>query len=273
MANSITHAALPPIRKARYTMAMGFRDASGAATAPTSLDTEVSLDGGTFADASNEVTLIKEVGGATDSAMGYVSLTATEMDASVVTVQIKSSNCLTELITIYPMFPVYLTGNNIAQDGAAESITIQADESSIDDYYVGMILKTNTGTGGNQARLITDYDGTTKVVTVTPAWETAPTTGTTYSIGLYPTDKSVVAIQAGLAAAAADAVWDEVAADHVAAGTFGDRLYRLWCRLCGKKYLTDAGDKTIISYAEDGSTPVDTWTQSTDGDQTIYTRT
>lgn len=74
------------------------------------------------------------------------------------------------------------------------------------------------------------------------------------------------------AATIADAVWDEAQSGHHTAGTFGNFFWRLWCRVSGKKYLSDAGDSTIISYDEDGTTPVDTWTQSTVGDQTIYTR-
>lgn len=68
---------------------------SGAA----GLDSEISKDGGTFADCTNEATEI-----ATSSGMYYLDLTSAEMDADTVAVIIKttSSGAKTSPIVLYP---------------------------------------------------------------------------------------------------------------------------------------------------------------------------
>jgi hypothetical protein len=182
MANSTTHAQLPPVYGALYTCYIGYRKSDGTSLAPTSIDTEVSTDAGTLADATNEVTLIKEVGGVTDSALGYITLTAAEMTGDQVTVQSKSSNCVTALLTIRPA-RIVAVRTGTAAGGAAGTITLDASASAVDDYYNGMVLRTDTLTGAGQARVVTDYNGTTKVATVLPAWETTPDATTTYTVG------------------------------------------------------------------------------------------
>lgn len=69
-----------------------------------------------------------------------------------------------------------------AQAGAAGSITLAATASAVDDAYQGMVITTTGGTGTGQTRVITAYNGTTKVASITPDWTTAPDATTTYSI-------------------------------------------------------------------------------------------
>ena len=69
-----------------------------------------------------------------------------------------------------------------AQAGAASTITLAAGASASDDAYRGMRIKTTGGTGSGQARVISTYNGTTKVATVSEAWTTPPDVTTTYSI-------------------------------------------------------------------------------------------
>ena len=57
------------------------------------------------------------------------------------------------------------------------AITLSAQESGTDDYYLGMTLEI-----GFESRIITDYNGTTKVATVSPAFSSAPGKGTTFKI-------------------------------------------------------------------------------------------
>lgn len=68
-------------------------------TGAAGLDSEVSKDDGTFADCTSEATEV-----ATSSGTYYLDLTATEMDADVVAIQVKSSttNAITYKCTIYP---------------------------------------------------------------------------------------------------------------------------------------------------------------------------
>lgn len=86
--------------------------------------------------------------------------------------------------------PAYLdtpeTGTTAAGTNNTTHITLDSGASSVDDYYVGMVVQFTGGTGSGQYNIITDYDGSTKVATVTKAWTTAPVAGSTiYKIGGY----------------------------------------------------------------------------------------
>jgi hypothetical protein len=71
-------------------------------------------------------------------------------------------------------------------------IKLAAGASAVDDFYTGMGLYINSGTGAAPAqygRVITDYDGTTKIATVDPAFTTVPDGTSVYRIGSHvPTD-------------------------------------------------------------------------------------
>ena len=73
-----------------------------------------------------------------------------------------------------------LTGQ--AQSGASGSITLATGASSTNDYFNKTRIVTTTGTGAGQSRAVTDYNGTTKVATVSPNWTTAPDGTTFYEI-------------------------------------------------------------------------------------------
>ena len=62
-----------------------------------------------------------------------------------------------------------------AQAGAAGSITLDSGASATTDYYKGSLVFLTSGTGSGQSqRLITAYNSTTKVATITPAWAVVP---------------------------------------------------------------------------------------------------
>lgn len=70
-----------------------------------------------------------------------------------------------------------------AQAGATGSITLAAGASATSQFYRGAAVLLRGGTGAWQApRLITGYDGTTKVATVAPDWATAPDATSVYSV-------------------------------------------------------------------------------------------
>lgn len=69
-----------------------------------------------------------------------------------------------------------------AQAGAVRSITLAAGASSVDGFHVGMQLNTTSGTGTGQSRIITAYNGTTKVATVDRDWVVNPAAATGYTI-------------------------------------------------------------------------------------------
>jgi hypothetical protein len=182
MANSISHASLPyPVKHARYTVLVPFLDASGTPIDPTSLDTEVSQDNGSFADAAEEVTIA--TGG---RGMGMLTLSGAETNNSAVGVWFGCATAKATLMTLYPrVLPILESGT--AQTGGASSITLAS--GAITQDLRGCIVRTTGGTGGggtggaaNQARVITAYNVLTKVATVEPAWEANPDSTTTYDV-------------------------------------------------------------------------------------------
>jgi len=75
-----------------------------------------------------------------------------------------------------------LSRSATAQAGAAGTITLDAGASAIDDFYVGQRVRLHAGSGIGQTRLITAYNGTTKVATVARNWKTNPDNTTTFAI-------------------------------------------------------------------------------------------
>jgi hypothetical protein len=73
-----------------------------------------------------------------------------------------------------------ITGTATA--GATRSITLAGGASAVTDFYKGMVITTTGGTGSGQSRIISSYNGSTKVATVYPAFSPAPDATTGYSI-------------------------------------------------------------------------------------------
>lgn len=72
--------------------------------------------------------------------------------------------------------------SNTAQAGAAGSITLDASASAVNDFYKGAQVLLTGATGIGQTRLITAYDGTTKIASVVPNWATNPDVTSTFAI-------------------------------------------------------------------------------------------
>lgn len=199
MANHASHGALPyPVRNARFTILIPYLDADGDPTDPTTPDTEVSKDGGAFADCVEEVTTITGAGGT-----GFITLTGAETDCAILAVLAKvASGPKATVMTLHPrVLPPIFTGT--AQAGAAGSITLATSAPAIANLLVGCIVKTTGGTGGggaggagNQARVITAYTSG-RVASVTPNWETTPDSTTTYEVLMTPEAAAVFANTVG----------------------------------------------------------------------------
>ncbi len=193
MAASAADAHPYPIYNARYRVVFPILDADGdLVTAAASLDSELSQDQGTFADATNEATEI-----ATSSGMYYLDLIATELDtrSTAIIVKTATAGAKTTPMTLYPKrLPVIRTGT--AQAGAASTITLDSGASANDDFYVGCIVNiTNDSPAGvlGQARFITDYVGSTKVATIEGTWGTNPSSASTFEVLLTEEACSLVA--------------------------------------------------------------------------------
>jgi len=75
------------------------------------------------------------------------------------------------------------TDTGTAQGGGANTITLKAATSySTDDQPNGMFITLTSGTGSGQERHIEDYVASSKVLTVYPAWDTAPDATTGYKV-------------------------------------------------------------------------------------------
>jgi hypothetical protein len=89
-----------PRKNTAYRLYLPILDADGdLVTGATGLDSDVSIDGGTFADCTNEATEI-----ATSSGMYYLDLTAAELngDAICIIVKTSSSGAKTTPVVLYP---------------------------------------------------------------------------------------------------------------------------------------------------------------------------
>ena len=83
-----------------------------------------------------------------------------------------------------------ISHHGLAQAGGATSITLSSTASATNDVYVGSQVYLSTSTGSGQTRLITAYNGTTKVATVSPAWAVNPSSSSVYKV--IPVGRSIV---------------------------------------------------------------------------------
>jgi len=182
MANHVSHASLPYVIKgARFTIPVPYLDADGDPTDPTTPDTEFSLDASSFADCGEEVTTITGSNG-----VGYITLTGAETNGSLLAVVAKVASGPKNTILTAGVPQLVSLGTGTLAAGSAGGGTLG---TIIPFNLAGCFLKTTGGTGGggtgganNQARRIITYVPSTGVLTVSPNWETTPSTDTTYDI-------------------------------------------------------------------------------------------
>jgi hypothetical protein len=125
-----------PKKNVAYRLTVPLLDADGdLVTGASGLDSEISKDGGTFADCTNEATEI-----ATSSGVYTLDLTATEMNADTVAVIIKSSSAKTTVVVLYPQ-----EGGDIRVDCTTWLGTAIATPDTAG--YPKVTLKNGTGTG------------------------------------------------------------------------------------------------------------------------------
>jgi type IV pilus assembly protein PilW len=69
-----------------------------------------------------------------------------------------------------------------AQGGSGNSITLHNSAAAVDDAYLGATIRLTSGPGAGQYRVISAYEGGTRIATVTPNWVGAPDDTTSYEI-------------------------------------------------------------------------------------------
>ena len=184
-----------PLKNTAYRVTFPILDADGDLVAgAASLDSEVSQDGGTFADCTNEATEI-----ATSSGVYYLDLTSTEMNADTVAIIVKTSTsgAKTTVIVLYP---------------------VEGGDIDVDVTYInGSAVSTST------AQL-----GVNVVQAAGTAWGSGAITSSAFASGAI--NAAAIAadaigaseLAADAVAEIADAVWDEARSGHTTAGTFGE---------------------------------------------------
>lgn len=149
-----------PIKNTAYRVYLPILDADGDLVAgATGLDSEISKDGGTFTDCTNEATEI-----ATSSGMYYLDLSSTEMNADAVCIIVKtsSSGAKTTPIVLYPCETGDIDVDVTAWNGTAVSSPATAgipevNVKNINNVAATSVTTVNANIGTTQP---TNYTGT-----------------------------------------------------------------------------------------------------------------
>lgn len=253
---------------------------------PATGDTKISKDGGNVANTSNNPTAV----GGTGSVLWSITLTAAELQAAEIVIQIVDSATKAiedQTLVIYTYGHASakiqadlsdsvwlgLTGGSTikaktdlipaspAQEGTLSTIHGKVD-SILEDTNMLQVDWVNSG------RLDLLIDGIKAKTDLIPASPAA--VGSKMDI----VDAPSSAGKAALANAAADQVWDEVASGHVASGSTGALLALVHSILGGKQQIIG---NQLVCYAADNITEVARFNLfDSDGDPTmvsVYLRT
>lgn len=241
---AMRHNALPyPVYGLPWAVVFPILDADGdLVSGAVSLDSERSLNGDTFADCTNEATEIGSTG------IYYLLLTAAEMTADVVAVQVKSltAGMKPTVLTLSPRKLVPLRSGT-AQGGAAGYITLDAGAGSLSDRWNGCVVAA-TIDGAVEVRLIDDYDGSNQQASVTPDWNVVPDADDTFIIYLpegvqIPNGEAMRGTDNALLAASAPANFSALlisAGGHISRVTLVDLLSLLDTNAIPAAALSDA---------------------------------
>jgi hypothetical protein len=151
---------------------------------PAAGDVKISKDGGAFANIATLPSTVTLSG----SAAWSWTLSAAETEATEVVIQVIDQD-VTKVIQDQ-FFRLQTTKAAALQVGvpqAAQSagdtaITLDATAAAQTDFYKGSVVAIISGDGANQARIITAYNGSTKVATLDRGWDVAITIGGTRSV-------------------------------------------------------------------------------------------
>lgn len=253
---------------------------------PATGDTKISKDGGNVANTSNNPSAV----GGTGSVLWSITLTAAELQAAEVVIQIVDSATKAiedQTLVIYTYGHASakiqadlsdsvwlgLTGGSTikaktdlipaspAQEGTLSTIDGKVDSVLADTD----MLQVDWVNGGRLDLLIDGIKAKTDLIPASPA-----AVGSKMDIVDAPSSAGKTA----LANAAADQVWDEVASGHVASGSAGALLGLVHSILGGKQQIIG---NQLVCYAADNATEVARFNLfDSDGDPTmvaVYLRT
>jgi hypothetical protein len=251
-----------PIYGFSYGVVFPILDNTGSlVTGAAGLDSEVSLNGNTFADCTNEAT---EIG---SSGMYYLLLTGAETSADIITVVVKTSttDAKTTPLVLYTKkwaSPDIYTGT--AAGGAAGYITLDGGASDTDDAYTGMMVVAVVD-GTTYLRVIVAYDGSTKQASVHADFPVTPDSDDTFYISLPPEvlfRQPVDAVSMDGVEGAGNVAADALLGRNVSGGSSSGRLVKQALHFLRNKFTVSGGTLTV--YETDDSTP--SWTSAVSSD-------
>lgn len=148
---------------------------------PAAGDVKVSKDGGAFANIATLPTFI-----ASAAALNW-TLSAAETEATEVVIQVIDSATKAVQDQFFRLQTTKAAALQVGVPQAAQSagdtaITLDATAAAQTDFYKGSVVAIISGDGANQARIITAYNGSTKVATIDRGWDVALTIGGTRSV-------------------------------------------------------------------------------------------
>lgn len=175
-----TDASPRPLYGVAYRVTFPIFDATGSlVTGATSPDSEVSKDGGTFADATNEATEL-----ATSSGMYYLDLTASEMAARTVSVIVKSGTGKTTPIVLYP--ELILVRGVVGSSSTTTSVITSSltPAAAVTDQFKGRIVvfEADTPTANLRGQVAGITASTSAGVLTVEQLSTAPVSGDRFMI-------------------------------------------------------------------------------------------
>jgi hypothetical protein len=173
----------------------------------------------TSASGRPEVNVSHVGGSAVSATSGLINANVTQISGSATAADTLEVN-FDGSVGAKPLFGIVDQGT--AQSATGTTLVLRAAAAFADDALNGATLIITGGSAGvGQSRTITDFVGTTDTATV-ETWGVTPTGTITYVI--YGTAPDVAGGSDPTAAEIADAVWDELLADHVTSATFGKAL-------------------------------------------------
>lgn len=248
-----------PIKNAAHRVTFALKDVNDdLVTASANPDSERSIDGGAFADCSNETTEIANASG-----IYYLDLNASEMNGDTVAIIVKTDDAKTKDIVLYPVAggikEIYSDTTVIASD----LVKVYSDTDNI--YSDTSLIKTDTGnilsdTALAEPQLTTIASDLIKVYSdTTRIWS-----------DLFIADAAIDSVKSDTAvieSAWTTALTESYAADG-AAFTPAQALYQIWAAVAE----FSISGTTITAKKLDGATTAMTFTLDDGTDPTSRTR-
>lgn len=217
---SATDARPIPLKNAAYRVYFPILDADGdLVTAAASLDSERSLDGGTFADCTNEATEV-----ATGSGVYFLDLTAAEMntDCTVVIVKTGTAGAKTTVLTLYPQ---ELDDIRVAVTHWVSTAVAAPTVAGVPEVDVTHVAGSAQASIATQASVdAVDNFIDTEIADIQARLPAALVGGRMASNAEVVGDKTGYALTSAEEDAIVNKVWDELTAEARTAGSYGQLL-------------------------------------------------